>query len=82
MSAQGLDFLDQKVVKAPTSYNGDRTRWKHFNVKLKGFVNGLSPPLKHMFGSPNLAGLFGPNKQIRARRIFNKYLMNYVNYTP
>ncbi len=48
MAAPGLDFLDQKVVKAPVPYNGDRSRWKHFNVKLKGFVNGLGPPLKEM----------------------------------
>ena len=30
----GLEFLDQKVVKPPPQFAGDRAKWKHFNVKL------------------------------------------------
>ena len=49
MTAPGLEFLDQKVVKAPPQYHGnDKSKWKHFNAKLLSFVGGLSVPLKEM----------------------------------
>ena len=48
VDAPGLDFLDQKVVRAPPQFSGDKTKWKHFNRKLLSFVGGLSVPLKEM----------------------------------
>ena len=48
MAAPGLEFLDQEVVKPPPSFEGEKTKWRHFNAKLLNFVGGLSPPLREV----------------------------------
>ena len=34
------DVIDNRAVKCPQPWNGDKKTWKHWNVKLGGYVGG------------------------------------------
>ena len=44
MAAGGLAsrVLDTKLVKGPTSWDGDKKRWKRWSAKLRGYLSGVS----------------------------------------
>ena len=43
-----VDVLDNKVVKCPVAWDGDKAKWKHWNVKLCGYIGGVSRTLAEM----------------------------------
>ena len=46
--AGGRGILDNRVVKGPTVWDGEKKKWRHWSNKVKGYVSGVSKPLMAM----------------------------------
>ena len=44
-AAAAVTVLDPRAMGRPKSWDGDRLKFRHFNVSMKGFVGALSPLL-------------------------------------
>ena len=42
------DVFESKVVKVPFVWNGEKTRWKAWSLKMRGFIGGVSQKLLKM----------------------------------
>ena len=40
--------FDTKLVKGPTSWDGTKTKWRHWASKLRGYMRGVSKPMAEL----------------------------------
>ena len=43
-----LKMFDTRVIKSPGTFDGTKTRWRHWWTKFRGFVRGVSKTLADM----------------------------------
>ena len=41
-------MFDTRVIKSPGTFDGTKTRWRHWSTKLRGYVRGVSKTLADM----------------------------------
>ena len=44
----GRGVLDNRIVKGPGVWDGEKKKWRHWSHKLKGYLSGVSKPLVHL----------------------------------
>ena len=45
MAAANRDLVENKLVKGPTTWDGDKKTWRHWSSKLEGYIAGISQDL-------------------------------------
>ena len=44
----GRGVLDNRIVKGPVVWDGEKKKWRHWSHKLKGYLSGVSKPLVNL----------------------------------